>query len=74
MFDLIMNFSIDLEYLKIEQARLWLQHLKDEELKRNKDGLSELIKCVEETLNEGQFDYHIEESALKFIEEIKMTQ
>jgi hypothetical protein len=35
LFDLVMNFSVELDYLEIEEARLWLKGLNGEEIKRN---------------------------------------
>ena len=65
---MLLELPSDLNYLEIEEARDWLKDLNRESKARNRESLRLLCRHLRETLNDGKYETHVEQSVLLLIE------
>lgn len=74
IFRKVEEFTVDLNYLPIQEARVYLKELKQEEITEHKESLSQIRKIMSDTLLEETLtDYAIQEIE-SFLEELKQTE
>jgi uncharacterized protein (UPF0297 family) len=74
IFRKVEEFTVDLNYLPIQEARVYLKELKQEEITEHKESLSQIRKIMSDTLVEETLnDYAIQEIE-SFLEELKQTE
>jgi uncharacterized protein (UPF0297 family) len=61
IFRKVEEFAVDLNYLPIQEARVYLKELNKEEISEHKESLSQIRKIVSDTLlEEALTDYAIQ--------------
>ena len=65
-----MGFSVDLNYLKVEEARNWLRRLNQHEISSNVEALRQIREWISATLLEESMDDYVKEEAQRLVEEI----
>ena len=65
-----MGFSVDLNYLKVEEARNWLRRLNQHEISSNVEALRQIREWISATLLEESMDDYVKEEAERLVEEI----
>ena len=69
-----MGFSIDLNYLKIEEARACLRKLDRHEISSNVEALRQIKEWISATLLEESMDDYVKEEAERLIEDIRAAE